>query len=262
MSVMSVAAAYLLAEVILAAIMSAAWAVQRTTGETGWIDAVWTFGVGATGALLALLPLGGASGWRRAMVALALALWALRLGAHIVARTRTAPDDPRYRKLIEAWGAAAPLRLFRFLQAQALVGAVLAVSVALAGHAPPAALRAQDAVGLVLFAVALAGESAADAELARFKANPANRGRICDVGLWGRSRHPNYFFEWLVWAAIAVTATEGGVGLLAWIAPALMYGVLRYASGVPPLEEHMARTRGEAFRAYQRRTPVFFPRLL
>jgi steroid 5-alpha reductase family enzyme len=61
--------------------------------------------------------------------------------------------------------------------------------------------------------------------------------------------------------ACALTASQGAFGLLAWLSPAVMYGVLRYASGVPPLEQHMLRTRGEAFRAYQRRTPVFFPRV-
>ncbi len=110
--------------------------------------------------------------------------------------------------------------------------------------------------------IALAGEAAADAQLARFKADPANRGKICDVGLWARSRHPNYFFEWLVWVAFAFAASRDAIGLLAWVAPAMMYVALRHGSGVPPLEEHMLRTRGEAFRAYQRRTPVFFPRLL
>ena len=261
MSLASAVAAILAAAVALAAIMSVAWAVQRAAGQTGWIDAIWTFGVGATAAALAAAPLGGGSGWRQVALASAVLLWAVRLGAHIVARTRNTPDDPRYRKLIQDWGVSAQRRLFAFLQAQALVGAVLAFAVALAAHAPTPNLSAQDIGGVVLYLAGVVGEARADAELMRFKANRANRGRICDVGLWGRSRHPNYFFEWLVWVACALTASQGAFGLLAWLSPAVMYGVLRYASGVPPLEQHMLRTRGEAFRAYQRRTPVFFPRI-
>jgi steroid 5-alpha reductase family enzyme len=263
MTFASLLVAFLIAEAALAAIMTAGWALARARDETGWIDAFWTFGVGLTGAALAALPLGGddGSGLRRGAVAVAIALWALRLGSHIVARTRKAPDDPRYRKLIEGWGDEASSRLFAFLQAQAAAGAVLALAVALAAHAPSPGLRPQDGLGLIVFIIALAGESAADAQLARFKSDPARRGQICDVGLWSRSRHPNYFFEWLVWTAFAVTASGYAVGLLAWAAPGLMYGVLRYASGVPPLEEHMARTRGEAFRAYCELTPVFFPRI-
>ena len=103
----------------------------------------------------------------------------------------------------------------------------------------------------------------ADRELARFKADPANRGAICDVGLWRLSRHPNYVCEFMVWAAVAIIAFEPGAPStwLALLAPAIMYWTLRYASGVPPLEEHMQRTRPHAFAAYAARTPVFFPKL-
>ncbi|HVP99567.1 MAG TPA: DUF1295 domain-containing protein [Roseiarcus sp.] len=263
MPLASTSLALLIATIALSTAMAAAWVAQRATGRTGWIDAIWTFGVGATAASLAAAPLGeeDGAGWRRGAVAVAVALWAVRLGSHIIARTRKAPDDPRYRKLIETWGSAAPPRLFAFLQSQALVGVVLAFAVTLAAHAPSPTLRAQDIGGLALFSIALVGEAAADAELARFQANPANRGRICDIKLWSRSRHPNYFFEWLVWIAFALTATGDAVGLSAWLAPALMYGILRYASGVPPLEDHMLLTRGDEFRAYRRRTPVFFPRI-
>jgi steroid 5-alpha reductase family enzyme len=257
----------IIAEVGLAAIMSGAWAIQRRTGNSGWIDATWTFGVGAMSALLALVADGSddAPIWRRATVALLVAVWSLRLGGHIVRRTLKAGDDPRYRMLIEEWGPAAPRRLFQFLQAQGLVGAILAVSVALAAHAPSVQLRIQDVVGVALFVIAVIGEGLADAQLAKFQADAANRGKICDIGLWRRSRHPNYFFEWLVWVAFAVIAADatgaGALGFLALLAPAIMYLTLRYASGVPPLEAHMLRSRGDAFRAYQARTPIFFPRL-
>ena len=263
MTFASVVAAFLMAEIALAASMGLAWSVERATGQTGWIDAVWTFGVGVTGAVLAVLPLGDGdgAGWRRAAVAVAVALWALRLGGHVVARTLKTPDDPRYRKMIQAWGDAASLQLFTFLQIQALAGAALAVSVALAAHAGSPTFGIRDGMGLILFVIALGGEAAADAQLARFKADPARRGEICDVGLWAWSRHPNYVCEWLVWVGFAITASVDAIGVLAWLAPALMYWTLRYASGVPPLEEHMLRTRPEAFRAYQQRTPLFFPRL-
>ena len=257
------AAALIFAECALALVMTAAWAAQRATGRSGWIDAAWTLGTGAVAALLALSPLGGpdGSGWRRGAVAAAALVWAARLGSHIVSRTLNGPDDPRYAKLMQEWGAKAPLRLFGFLQVQAVVGAALALAAALAAHAPSANFRIADGLALIVFCVAIAGEAVSDAELARFKRDPSRRGGICDVGLWGRSRHPNYFFEWLVWIAFAIIASGYALGVLAWIAPALMYVLLRYGSGVPPLEEHMLRTRGEAFRAYQRRTPVFFPRL-
>ena len=120
----------------------------------------------------------------------------MRLGAHVVKRTMKSGDDPRYARLMADWGEGAPARLFAFLQAQAAVGALLALAIALAAHAP-GSLRLQDVVGAPLMAAAIIGEALADAELARFKADPANRGAICDVGLSRLSRHPNYVCEFM-----------------------------------------------------------------
>lgn len=264
MSLAELAVAAAIALVGLATVMAGAWAIERRTGNAGWIDALWTFGVGATGAALALKPVGGGETlWRRGLVAALVTAWSLRLGLHIVRRTLKSATDPRYARMIEDWGEAAPLQLFAFLQAQAAVGAVLAVAIALAAHAAGPSLRLQDVVGLAVLAAAILGEALADAELARFKSDPANRGAICDAGLWGLSRHPNYFCEFMVWAAVALIALEPDAPLtwLALFAPAIMYWTLRYASGVPPLEEHMQRTRLHDFAAYAARTPVFFPRL-
>jgi steroid 5-alpha reductase family enzyme len=250
------------AEIGLAVVMAGAWLVQRLTGASGWIDAIWTFGVGLAGVALAF-GFGGTSGgaaWRVVLVASLAAAWSLRLGAHIVARTLKAGDDLRYRRLVEDWGDRAQWRLFAFLQVQAVAGAVLALAVGLAASSAATTPRIQDALGVPLFAAAFVGEAVADAQIARFKANPANRAGICEVGLWRFTRHPNYFFEWLTWVAFTVLAVdENWIGWLAVLAPTLMYWTLRYASGVPLLEQHMLRSRGEAFRAYQARTLAFFP---
>jgi steroid 5-alpha reductase family enzyme len=108
---------------------------------------------------------------------------------------------------------------------------------------------------------ALLGAALADEQLRRFRANSANRGKICDRGLWSWSRHPNYFFEWLGWVAFPLIALSGGdlIGLTAFAAPILMYVLLAHVSGVPPLEAHMKRSRGAAFEAYCARVNVFFP---
>ncbi len=259
MTPFSLVAGAAVAETGLAVVMTGAWAAQRATRVSGWIDAIWTFGVGVAGAGLALWF--GASPVRAGLVSTLSLVWAGRLGGHIVRRTLKAGDDPRYAKLMRDWGPAAPLRLFGFLQAQAAVGAVLAVSVGLAA-APLGPPRWQDVLGISIAVLSLWGEAVADAQIARFKADPAHRGQICDVGLWSRSRHPNYFFEWTYWLGISLAALDlASMGWLALAAPAIMYWTLRFASGVPPLEEHMIATRGAAFRAYQARTPAFFPRI-
>jgi steroid 5-alpha reductase family enzyme len=99
--------------------------------------------------------------------------------------------------------------------------------------------------------------------LRRFRSDSANRDRVCDAGLWRWSRHPNYFFEWFGWLAYPLIAVDFGGdypwGWLALAGPACMYWLLVHVSGIPPLEAHMVRTRGDAFRAYRARTNAFFP---
>lgn len=244
--------------------MAFAWLVQRRTGNSGWVDVSWSLGVGLVSFFVALLPMHSDwPRWRQLTMAILVLCWCLRLGLHIAQRTQVAVDDPRYRDLIEKWGADAARRLFWFLQAQAAVGTILILSVALAAHNSNPALRVPDVLGVLILLGAIAGESTADRQLRQFKADRANRGQVCDAGLWRWSRHPNYFFEWVFWVGVAVIAVDLGantlVGWLAIAAPACMYWVLVHASGIPPLEAHMLRSRGEKYRAYQRRTPPFFP---
>ena len=248
----------------LSLIMTGAWWVQRQTGNSGWVDTTWSFGVGAVGAACALLPFsaGGLSA-RQGLVALLAAIWCGRLGSHIAARTRSSTDDPRYRALIEQWGSSAPGRLFWFLQAQAAVGTILVMAITLAAHHPKPGLHMSDAIGVAILLLAVAGEAVSDSQLAAFRADPANKGRVCDAGLWSWSRHPNYFFEWLVWFSYPVFAIDlSGDHSLGWLslaAPLSMYWVLVHASGIPPLEANMLRSRGEQYRVYQARTSAFVP---
>ncbi len=248
----------------LVSIMALAWRFQRKSGNSGWVDVTWSFGVGGVASITAVLPFGyDWPHWRQIVVAILAASWCLRLGLHIARRTKAVTDDPRYRNLITQWGSDAPRRMFWFLQSQAAVGVVLALSVVLAAQNPNPALRLQDLVGLIVLVAAIVGEAIADHQLRTFKANAANRKTVCDIGLWSWSRHPNYFFEWLSWVAYPIIAIDfsghNTYGWLASAAPICMYWVLVYVSGIPPLEEHMLRSRGEAFRAYQQRTHAFFP---
>lgn len=242
--------------------MTVAWLAWRSTGNSGWVDTVWTFSLGLVGVVGALLPPTGAAalGARQAIVAAFAALWALRLGTHIASRTRGITDDPRYAKLVRGWRADASRQMFFLLQKQALVSIPLGLAMVLAAANPSPTLRLQDALAMIVMAIALAGEAMADSQLRRFAAEPANRGKVCEVGLWRWSRHPNYFFEWAAWLAfplLAIGAWEWGWFALA--APLCMYWLLNHVSGVPPLEDHMIATRGEVYRDYQRRTSAFFP---
>ena len=105
----------------------------------------------------------------------------------------------------------------------------------------------------------MAGEAAADAQLNKFKSDPSNKGRTCQVGLWRYSRHPNYFFEWLIWVAFALFALASPGGCWGLLSPALiLYFVLR-VTGIPATEAQAIRTRGEEYRRYQQTTSAFVP---
>jgi steroid 5-alpha reductase family enzyme len=253
------------ASAALCVIMAAAWRLQQASGKSGWVDSIWTFGVGAVSAVTAMVPVAASTGSpaRQVVVATLCTTWSLRLGSHVVARNRRTGDDPRYRHLAEEWGSDAPRRMFWFLQSQAAVGVIFVLAVALAAHNPHPAWRIQDGIGVAVALGAILGEAIADRQLRRFASSPANRNAVCDVGLWRWSRHPNYFCEWLHWCAYPIFAIGPlGGNTLGWLslgAPLCMYWLLVHVSGIPPLEQHMEQTRGEAFRAYSRRTSAFFP---
>ncbi len=248
----------------MCAAMAFAWLVQQRTGQSGWVDACWSFATGFAGAasaLSALLLYPQAP--RPIIVAMFAGVWSLRLGVHIVLRTRGAGEDPRYAKMREDWGQDASRRMFWLLQIQALVSVPLVLAIAVAAWNVERPLGLQDGLAAMLLAIAIAGEAMSDKQLRDFAKKPANRGKICTVGFWRWSRHPNYFFEWLAWLAYPVFAINLGAtywwGWLALAAPVSMYLLLTRVSGIPLLEEHMVRKHGDLYRRYQRTTSAFFP---
>lgn len=244
-------------------VMAVAWLVQRRTGSSGWIDTIWSLGVGAGGILAALIPSGLLPGGRRILVILLIGAWALRLGGHIARRTMGSGEDPRYAALKEEWGLSFPSRLFLFLQIQAFAAFVLVLAVYAAATNPAPFPRLFDIIAILIAVVAICGEGLADSQLAAFKKNSRDRGDVCEAGLWRWSRHPNYFFEWLFWCAwpfLAISFSgDHPWGWIALSAPILMYLLLVHISGIPPLEAHMLESRGEAFRELQFRVRAFFP---
>lgn len=258
----------LLALGVLAAmlvIMGVGWFVQRAARNGGWTDVFWTFGTGATLSAAALIPLGAEPGfpWRRVFVAAMVVIWSLRLGLYIARRVAKSPEeDARYAAFRRDWGADFQKRMVGLMLVQAPVSALLSLSPLLAARTPRAGIGVQDVVGVIIFAGALWGEGIADGQMHAFRANPANRGKVCDTGLWSWSRHPNYFFEAAIWIAYPVIALDLAHPFtwLSLIAPVIMFLTVRFASGVPPLEEAMLKSRGDAYLAYQKRVSVFIPR--
>jgi len=246
----------------LAFVMAAAWAVQRQLHNAGWVDAFWSFGTGIGGAICALYPLAaGPPTARQVVVGLLVLGWSARLGLHIVVRTPGRPEDVRYAQFRKTWGDGFEPRMFGMLMIQAVAAALLDLSVLVAARNPAPGLGWHDLLGGAVLVLSVAGEAVADRQMHRFRSDPANRGKVCDRGLWAWSRHPNYFFETLGWVAYPLLAfdPDWAWGWLAVSGPIFMYWLLAHVSGIPPLEREMLRSRGDLFRAYQARVSAFFP---
>jgi steroid 5-alpha reductase family enzyme len=242
--------------VILSVVMAAAWLFQRLVGNAGWADTFWSYAIGIAG-VVAAATVASPRHW---LIAGVIALWSLRLGSAIALRNAGAPEDARYATMHREWGGRYQIKMFGFLQLQALAAWPLIFAVrAAAGVTSP--LGAHDAMALAIALVAIGGEAIADQQLRAFRRRFPH-GAVCDAGLWYYSRHPNYFFEAFGWCALPCFAFPTvAATAIAFLAPATIYILLVYVSGIPPLEAHMLATHGERFREYQSRTSAFFPRL-
>lgn len=250
--------------IAMAVIMTIGWTVQRGLNNGGWTDVFWTYGTGATCALAALAPFGGQTmpNLRQGLVAALLVVWAVRLGTYVAVRVVGGPEDVRYVTLRGDWGAAFQPRMFLLMIVQAPATTLLSISVILAAQTPAPTLRLQDLLGVLILVGAIVGEAVADGQMKRFKADPSNKGKVCDVGLWAWSRHPNYLFEFAGWFAYPMIAIDlhHPMTLASLIAPAVMFAVVRYGSGVPPLEAAMVESKGDSYRRYQARVSPLLPR--
>lgn len=241
----------------MALVMAILWLVQRKTGDAGIVDVAWGMGVGLLTLFFAWGSLEGDRTRRVILAALAMT-WALRLSGYILYRVLTMPEDGRYQSLKEKWGTAAQSKLFVFYQFQALGSLLFALPMLIAaqGTAP---LGPFDYLGILIWFIAISGELIADRQLSRFRSHSESRGQVCREGLWYYSRHPNYFFEWLHWWAYVGLALAAPWGWLTVLAPLLMLHFILNVTGIPPTEEQALKSRGDAYREYQRTTSSFFP---
>jgi steroid 5-alpha reductase family enzyme len=240
-------------------LMAVVWVIAVRIRNAGIVDIAWALGF----APLALLyrVFGDGEPARQNLITLMTVLWSLRLGVHLWKRVmgHHPEEDGRYRELRRRVAGHEGFFFFWFFQAQALLLALLSIPVMLSNFDPRLHLGFSDWLGFSVWLVAILGESLADGQLAAFKAAPSNRGKVCSAGLWKLSRHPNYFFEWLVWVALFLFALPAPWGWTTIFAPALMLFFLLRVTGIPYTEQQSLRSRGEAYRSYQRTTSAFIP---
>jgi len=251
-----IAGLLLLCWAVSAAAMSLAFLGARRAGKIGYVDVAWAGLMGVS----ALLVAACADGTRlsRVVVGVLGATWALRLCLYLAKRVSREAEDGRYVALRERFGDAA-LPFFVFFQMQALVVALFALPFATVATRPGDPAPWQVAAATAVWMLAVGGEALADHQLARFRADPANRGQTCRAGLWAWSRHPNYFFEWIHWFAYLLLALGSARWWLALSGPVLMLLFLYRVSGIPWTEAQSLRSRGDDYRRYQREVSAFFP---
>ena len=253
---MSPAPLVLLATGACLLLQAVAFGVARRIRNYSLVDPCWALCLVLTAAVYG--HFGAGPFLRRAMVTGVVALWGLR-HAFLLLRHRVVgrPEEGRYVALRATWG---PRAFLVFFLAQGLLAALLSGPFLLVASNTAAAAHPLELAALALFAVGFVGEAVADAQLAAWKRDAAHRGRTCRAGLWAWSRHPNYFFELVIWAAFALGATAAPWGALAWYAPLALGLLIVFVTGIPPSEAQALRSRGDDYRAYQREVSVLVPR--
>lgn len=243
---------------VVAVLMAILWLLHIALRNAALVDVGWAIGLG----LLAMMyAVHGAGYWRRTLILAAMAaIWSLRLGFYLLlTRVDDEQEEGRYAELRRKWGRHADLKFLFFFEAQALLCGLLSLPFLLAMHDPMKTAPEYENAGAALWVVAFLGEMIADAQLAGFKRDPKNQGQVCNVGLWRFSRHPNYFFEWLIWMSFAIVAMPAQYGYLGLLSPALILIFLLGVTGIPATEAQAVRSKGEKYREYQRSTSAFIP---
>jgi steroid 5-alpha reductase family enzyme len=236
------------------AMVLTAYAAKRA-GRVSVVDVAWGLALAAIAVVMAVVGTG--TPWRRWLVAVLVLVWGARLARHIFSRSRGAGEDPRYAELLGDGGFRAAIT--KVFLTQGLAICLVSLPVLTAAHRD-VAVTWLVWVGVVVWAVGVFFEAVGDAQLAAYKRDP-DRPRIMDRGLWGWTRHPNYFGDACLWWGIWVVggaASGFWPGLVSVLAPLAMTHLLRNVTGAKLLERTMSQRPG--WDEYAARVPLFFPR--
>lgn len=244
--------------VLVMGTMTVLWLFYMVQKNAGIVDIGWTLGFALTALVFTFLSEGF---WlRRWLLGGMILIWSLRLTSYLFGRFLKTEEDPRYQALKDHWGENnldfKVLGMFLF---QGLLVIILSIGFLIPMSNLEPSLGWWELTGTLIWLIGVLGETAADQQLRMFKNVPDNQGKVCDVGLWRYSRHPNYFFECIVWIAYAVFSFGSPWGWLVLYAPLVMFILILRISGIPLAEAQALKTKGEAYAAYQRRTSSFIP---
>jgi len=250
---------FLLSLATVCGIMLLVWLWATRIRNYSIVDVWWALNFGIIAVLVYFLASGNPV--RIAIVAAGGLLWSLRLGLHLGARVFSHLDEEegRYKQLRKEWANNLHLKFFIFFQMQGISNAVLSLPFFIIASNAGDSISWIEYTGAVLWLVSIFGEAVADWQLKQFKKDPANKGKVCDKGLWNYSRHPNYFFQLMIWISVLVLALPSPLGWLAVISPLSIGYLIFNVTGIPMTEEQSLRSKGEAYKKYQQTTSVFVP---
>ncbi|WP_415061413.1 DUF1295 domain-containing protein [Bdellovibrio sp.] len=240
-------------------LMTGTWLLGRRWNNYSVIDSLWSLSF----SLVSCFYFFTSPGWwvRKALVLSVVMLWSLRLSYFLSRRiySHHPAEDSRYKALRDEYGSQVVWRFFLFFQYQGLSVVLLSLVFLEPMRNTKDSLSLIEGIGLSLSLLSLLGESISDTQAQKFKAKPENYSKVCDVGLWKYSRHPNYFFESLVWWGFFVTALGTAGAFYTIYAPLTILLVLTRVTGIPPSEAQALKKRGDAYRQYQAKTSAFVP---
>jgi steroid 5-alpha reductase family enzyme len=241
---------------ILVVVHGFTFVIGRRIGRYNVVDAAWGIGFVAVAAVAAVLGTGDL--FRRVLLLVLVAVWGLRLAWHMIVKSAGKGEDPRYHDLLRGdFSAAHVIRKVFVVQAAATWFVSLPLQVSAVLGPTTALLRPVLIAGVALWVVGVLFEAVGDHQLRRFKADPANKGAIIDRGLWGWTRHPNYFGDACVWWGLWLASITAWGSLLTVLSPVLMTYFLVYATGAKLTESYMRNRPG--FAEYCSRTSFFVP---
>ncbi|MEO6306086.1 MAG: DUF1295 domain-containing protein [Bacteroidia bacterium] len=230
------------------------WALKIK--NNGIVDIFWAFNFTVIAAIIWYFADGEPQ--RINLVCGLAGLWSLRLGIYLLIRVggHIKEEEGRYKQLRLEWNDT---KFFFFFQMQAFSNVMLSIPFFIIALNKNTEISILEYIGAGLWLLCIIGEGISDWQLAYFKKQPENKGKVCQYGLWNFSRHPNYFFQFSLWISVLIFALPSPYGWLAAICPLSIGYLIFKVTGIPMTEEQAVRSKGEAYKEYQRTTSAFVP---
>lgn len=239
--------------------MTIVWTLARTIRNNSIVDVFWALNFLIIAAIVFLKADGFED--RKILVCGLAALWSCRLGIFLGSRvfSHIKVEEGRYVQLRQEWAKNVNLKFFGFFQMQGVSNVFLSIPYFIIASNPEPKLSIIEYIGAAIWLLSIIGEGLSDFQLAQFKKNPDNKGKVCEAGFWNYSRHPNYFFQTMIWTGVFIFALGSPYGYIAAVCPLSIAYLIFNVTGIPMTEEQSLRSKGEAYKIYQQTTSVFVP---